>query len=159
IRNYQMNEYFFLKKRIKLKFFYTILFNNKILNVILFPYLCVKFLFIVKKYDLVHLHVSSFGSFARKNLLSKFCLLSRRSYIIHLHGSEFKKFYQASDKRKKLKISKFFNNAEKVIVLGEKWKEFIDSLVENKERVIVLNNAVSQPKIENNIVTSVKKNS
>lgn len=97
------------------------------------------------KPDIVHIHMSHHGSFDRANLIQRICKANKISVIIHLHGSEFEKYYLGCNSKKQNKISGFFNASDAVIVLGEKWKEFI-STIATTSKVKVFNNSIEIPK-------------
>ena len=65
--------------------------------------------------------------------------------IIHLHGSEFKDFYKSS--RFKKWITNLFQKADRVIVLSESWKTFVEN-VAPEAKVTVVNNYVEEIKKE-----------
>ncbi|NRB80873.1 MAG: glycosyltransferase family 4 protein [Saccharospirillaceae bacterium] len=114
------------------------------------------FLFIFYKVNIVHLHMSSRGSYSRKALFTKLAKLFGSKVIIHLHGSEFQIFYSdESSLKKQAHIRDTFNMADKVIVLSTQWEQWMNTIVTDTSKVCVVYNAVPEVKLPNK--TEVKK--
>lgn len=94
--------------------------------------------------DIIYIHMSHHGSFDRANYLLKIANRCKIPVIVHLHGSEFKKYYEECSPQKKIVIKHFFENCSSVIVLGEQWKKFVESIAENS-KIYVLNNSIHIP--------------
>lgn len=97
------------------------------------------------KPDVVHIHMSYKGSFTRKYLIHKLCKKNNIPDIIHLHGSEFKKWYDTVNEKKKNEIKTLLKEADKFIVLGEKWEQTIKE-IESATNTVVVSNTVPIPK-------------
>ncbi|MGO4969938.1 glycosyltransferase family 4 protein [Streptococcus alactolyticus] len=97
-----------------------------------------------EKPDVVHIHMSHHGSFDRANILSNICKSANIPVIVHLHGSEFEKYYEECNLSKRKKIESFFNDCNAVIVLGDKWKKFIQK-ISPKAVIYVFNNSIQIP--------------
>lgn len=101
------------------------------------------------KYDILHVHTASRGSFYRKSIFIIIAMLYKKKIIIHVHGAEFKQFYlDESGNFKKKYIQNIFKIADKVIVLSEEWKDFFSDICD-KEKIIVMYNAIIIPPKEN----------
>lgn len=100
---------------------------------------------IKQDFDIAHIHMSYKGSFFRKWMVVKISKIFNKKVILHLHGSEFEVFYNSSSKMIKNMIKGIFEDSDKVIVLGEKWKNVIKSISGNA-KIEVFNNAVEIPK-------------
>lgn len=98
------------------------------------------------RYDIVHIHMAERGSVYRKNIVINLAKLFHCKVIIHMHGAEFETWYKTLNSRKQQGIRKIICKADKVLILGEYWLEFVQSLVLDKSSVCVLRNAVSVPK-------------
>lgn len=96
------------------------------------------------KPDVVHIHMSYKGSFTRKYLIHKLCKKNNIPDIIHLHGSEFKKWYDTVNEKKKNEIKTLLKEANKFIVLGEKWEHTIEE-IEPATNTVVVSNTVPIP--------------
>ncbi len=90
---------------------------------------------------LVHLHTSSYGSFARKCILSWVATALRIPTIVHVHGSEFHLFYEHARAPVKAIIRATLRRARFVVALGETWSVRLRR-IEPQARVIVIPNAV-----------------
>lgn len=98
------------------------------------------------KLGIVHIHMSSRGSYMRKSLLVRLAKKLGATVILHLHGAEFKQFYyDECDTSKQAHIRQTYNLADCVIVLSTQWKVWLDTLVENPDKVRVVYNAVIAP--------------
>ena len=100
---------------------------------------------VVYQLGVVHIHMASRGSYTRKSIIVRLANKLGAKVIIHLHGAEFKKFY--SDEcsvAKQQHITYTFNLADKVIVLSTQWKEWVSELMEDKNKVCVVYNAVPE---------------
>ncbi|ENZ34382.1 hypothetical protein HMPREF1084_01671 [Clostridium butyricum 60E.3] len=115
---------------------------------IIFPFKVIK-----NDVDIVHIHMSENGSFFRKYILLKFSKMMNRKVIIHMHGAVFHEFYYGSNKIIKNMINNLFSNADKIIVLGKNWGDFVRSITPNANVFIAGNpvkvNCVSR-KVDNN---------
>jgi glycosyltransferase involved in cell wall biosynthesis len=94
---------------------------------------------------IVHIHMSSRGSYLRKSLIARFSKLLNNKVIIHLHGAEFQTFYndECSEKKKK-HIRKTFDLADNVIVLSTQWLTWMKTIVKDQSKVEIVYNAVPQ---------------
>lgn len=115
-------------------------------NIALFLSSLMKIFFdcIFNRFELIHIHVASRGSFFRKSLILLTCKLFGKKAILHLHGAEFKLFYlRESNKLKQWYIRMVFHKANKVIVLGKSWQSWITSTLNvSASRVHVVYNSV-----------------
>lgn len=98
---------------------------------------------------LVHIHMSSRGSYIRKSTLIRIVKYFKVKVIIHLHSGEFKNFYNDEcSLNKKEHVRNTFNMADKVIVLSTQWLEWLNTILEDKNKGVVVYNAVSIKPIE-----------
>lgn len=97
------------------------------------------------KYDIVHVHMAERGSVYRKNLVMCIAKLFHCKIVLHMHGAEFEPWYNTLSEAKKIYIRRILNKADKLIILGKYWEEFIGSLVESEEKICTVHNAVSVP--------------
>lgn len=99
--------------------------------------------FLKNHYDIVHVHMAERGSVYRKNIVISLAKLFHSKVVIHMHGAEFQVWYQSLSERKQQGVRNILNKADKILILGQYWKNFVCSLVSEKDRVCVLHNAVS----------------
>lgn len=95
--------------------------------------------------DIVHVHMAERGSVYRKNLVICLAKLFRSKVVIHMHGAEFEDWYKGLTEKKQAGIRRILNKADKVLILGKYWENFVSSLMEDPEKVQVLYNAVAVP--------------
>lgn len=107
--------------------------------------LLVLLMFQKRKIDLLYLHMSYKGSFTRKYLIYKLANVFGKKVVIHLHGSEFHQYYESAPSARKQRICELFTGSERVIVLGEYWRRFIQNIAPGAA-VEVIQNAVHIPK-------------
>ena len=88
-----------------------------------------------------HIHMAMKGSFFRKLIISYILKFFYSVVIIHLHGSEFKDFYKSSSFKKWIK--NLFQKVDRVIVLSESWKSFVENIAP-EAKVTVVNNYVAE---------------
>lgn len=96
--------------------------------------------------DVVHLNIASRGSTCRKLIIGRLAELLGISYVAHLHGAEYREFLSGVSPSLQARIRRFYAEAEKVIVLGRVWGEFVaDQMGVGREKVVILPNAVHAP--------------
>lgn len=140
-----VNQYFDagLQNQVELTYISTACDGNNINKYAQFCSGIIKFFKIINNVDIVHIHMASRGSYRRKRQFVVWAKQKKKKVIIHLHGGEFKIFYdEEADVKLKSDICKILNLGDKVIVLSNEWKEFIDTIVE-PEKVVVVHNAVA----------------
>lgn len=92
--------------------------------------------------DLLHIHLASYGSTARKAILAAMAARMGIPYIIHLHSGRFDDFWNSSPAFVDRAIARTLKRSAAIVVLGEHWKNVICSrLPEVAGKVIVLPNA------------------
>jgi glycosyltransferase involved in cell wall biosynthesis len=93
--------------------------------------------------------MSSRGSYMRKSILIRIVKFFKVKVILHLHSGEFKDFYNDEcNAQKKEHIRNTFNMADKVIVLSTQWLSWLNTILKDKDKGIVVYNAVSIKPIE-----------
>lgn len=107
-------------------------------------YIRVFFYLLLKKPDVVHMHMSFKGSFYRKYTVQRLCNLFKVPVVVHLHGSQFDKWYETANDKLKYKICKMMREASVFVVLGEKWLKCVTA-IEPKVNAQIVYNAVKVP--------------
>ena len=91
----------------------------------------------------------------RKGIIIKISKIRKSKVIIHMHGAEFEEWYKNLSENKQKVVRDILNSANKVIILGEYWRNFVSSLIEEKSKVEVIYNSVKcQPKNLYNLETN-----
>ncbi len=97
----------------------------------------------VGKADLLHLHITVKGSVARKWFLTRLAKLLGIPVVLHVHAADFPQFYSAISPFFQKQTRWLFQNVDKCVVLGERFKSyFADNLGVSPDKIIVLYNGV-----------------
>ena len=131
------------------KYFYSMYFSNKLLNVFIFPLIIIHYLVLILNptIKIVHLHCAKKGSFYRKYIFFKLARLFNKKVVFHIHSGEFYMFYLNSNTIIKRMIEKVLIESNAVIVLTNSWKEYLSEK-------FIINNLV----VVNNLVPFQEKN-
>lgn len=106
----------------------------------------VRFERLVKKNDILHVHMSADNSFYRKAVFIRKAHKEGKKIIIHMHGSTFDLFYkERCNDAQKQQVREIFAMADKVIALSEDWKEFLAEYICDEQKIVVVYNAVKIP--------------
>lgn len=100
---------------------------------------------LIKKIKIVHIHTAAHGSFFRKSILGVEAKIMGAELIYHIHGSSFVPFYEKYNYMKW--INRSLNCANLIIVLSDSWRAFFEGLVEDKNKICILNNIIPLPEI------------
>ena len=104
---------------------------------------------LLKRYDIVHVHMAAQASFDRKAMFVERAKKAGKKIIIHQHAADFDKyFFEQVDDAKRTRIKEIFGMADKVIVLSEEWAEFFGKNVCDSRKIEVLYNGVVMPEYE-----------
>ena len=125
------------------KYFYSMYFSNKLLNVFIFPLIIIHYLVLIinPTIKVVHLHCAKKGSFYRKYFFLKIARLFNKKVVFHIHSGEFHLFYLNSNTIIKRMIEKILVESDAVIVLTNDWKEyFFENFITTN--IVTVNNIV-----------------
>jgi glycosyltransferase involved in cell wall biosynthesis len=90
---------------------------------------------------LVHLHMSSYGSFARKSVLAWIARGFRVPVVIHVHGSGFHDFVAALPWVLRAYARATLTSADVVVALGDTWARRLEEIAP-RARVVAVPNGV-----------------
>lgn len=97
---------------------------------------------ILGRVDVLHIHLSNWGSSYRKTTLAKIARIFGIPYTVHLHGSGFDEFWSAAPAHLSRAVSEIFNHSQQIIVLGHYWAQAIVSrLPQVADKIVILPNA------------------
>lgn len=145
VENY-LNDKEFMEKT-QMKYIPTSVTGSKIKKVIFSGKALMHVLFemSIKRYDILHAHMSERGSVYRKSIILSLAKLCGCKTILHMHGAEFESWYRHSNSKTQKYVKKTLDKADQIIILGAYWQKFIETLITDKERIKVVYNAVSVP--------------
>lgn len=125
------------------KYFYSMYFSNKLLNVFIFPLIIIHYLVLIinPTIKVVHLHCAKKGSFYRKYFFLKIARLFNKKVVFHIHSGEFHLFYLNSNIVIQRMIKKVLIESNAVVVLTTDWKYYYSEkfMINN---LVVINNLV-----------------
>ena len=108
----------------------------------------VRFEFLIKNQDILHVHMSADNSFYRKAVFIRKAYKEKKKIIIHMHGSTFDLFYrERCNETQKREVREIFAMADKVIALSDDWKEFLAGEICENSKIEVVYNAVKMPEM------------
>lgn len=94
--------------------------------------------------DVVHLHMSSYGSFVRKALMFWTARVVRVPAVVHVHGSEFDLFHDRLPRPLRAVVRATLEHAAVVVALGDRWAQRL-SMIAPAARVVTVPNGVRVP--------------
>lgn len=122
--------------------------DKRTLKVLRFPWRLTRFFAIIMggTFQLCHINLSISGSTLRKVIYAALCRTAGLPYVIHLHGSSYREFYANLSNPRQAIVRNFFQKAQRVIVLGNVWRDFVVSEIGvDPARAVILANAVPGP--------------
>ena len=145
VENYTNNEEFTQKYR--LKYISTAVSGNAVKRIVysVFGILKVFLYTMFHTYDVLHVHMSERMSVYRKGIIIKISKIRKSKVIIHMHGAEFETWYNELEEKKQNRVKNILNDANKILILGEYWRDFVESLINDKNKIEILYNAVMCP--------------
>ncbi|WP_063712695.1 glycosyltransferase family 4 protein [Nocardia concava] len=96
---------------------------------------------LVRRPAVVHLHMSSYGSFPRKYMFELLARVLRIPVVLHVHGSDFSVFYDGASPSLRAAIRDALSGAAVVIALGEPWAAALREIAP-EARITVVSNAI-----------------
>jgi glycosyltransferase involved in cell wall biosynthesis len=97
--------------------------------------------------DVVHIHFASGASNIRKIILARVALARGASVIMHAHGGGYQKHWASMPPAARAITLNTLQSVQRLVVLGEGWKAFFESIGVPRHRIVVLPNPVVLPDI------------
>ena len=95
--------------------------------------------------DVVHIHFASGASNIRKIILARLALALGASVIMHAHGGGYQKHWaKMSETARSITLGTLLR-VNRLVVLGEGWRNFFESIGVPRHRIVVLPNPVVLP--------------
>jgi glycosyltransferase involved in cell wall biosynthesis len=92
--------------------------------------------------DVVHINLSASGSTYRKLILARISRICRLPYVLHLHSDQFDQFWDSRGSILKKEIDLMFLRSQKIIVLGNYWKQVVsDRVPDCSAKIVIVPNA------------------
>lgn len=95
--------------------------------------------------DVVHIHFASGASNMRKIILARIALARGASVIMHAHGGNYQKHWTRMSPPARALTLNTLLRVQRLVVLGEGWRKFFESLGVPGHRIVVLPNPVALP--------------
>lgn len=95
--------------------------------------------------DVVHIHFASGASNIRKIILARIALARGASVIMHAHGGGYQKHWESMSPAARSITLNTLQSVQRLVVLGEGWKAFFESIGVPRHRIVVLPNPVALP--------------
>lgn len=95
--------------------------------------------------DVVHIHFASGASNARKIILARLAMTLGANVVMHAHGGGYQKYWEQMSPAARAITLTTLARANRLVVLGEGWRQFFESLGVPKHRIVVAPNPVVLP--------------
>ena len=145
VENYLNSEDFC--KKTNLRYIPSVINKNPAVKILYFlvAFFRIAICILLDRIDIVHIHMAERTSVYREGIVAKLAKILKCKVIVHMHGADIEPWYNCLGATKK-KIARYFIGcADKVIILGENWRPFMEKLVRDKRQLDVIYNAVYVP--------------
>jgi glycosyltransferase involved in cell wall biosynthesis len=95
--------------------------------------------------DVVHIHFASGASNVRKIIMARLAMAFGANVIMHAHGGYYQKHWEQMSPTLRTITLGTLLRAKRLVVLGEGWREFFESIGIPKHRIVVAPNPVVLP--------------
>lgn len=109
-----------------------------------------------RKVDIVHIHMAEKGSVYRKGIVVYLAKFFCKKVIVQMHAGPILAWYNSIASWQKKIVLRILNKSDKILVLGEYWKNEIADLVHDGSKIEVVYNGSYVP--ENNLYCDSGKN-
>jgi glycosyltransferase involved in cell wall biosynthesis len=98
--------------------------------------------------DLLHIHMSHYGSAVRKLTLALIATSFGVRTVMHMHGSDFHLYYRSLPGWYKRAVVAILRRCARVVVIGDYWREFATKeLGLDPARIVLIHNGVPRPDV------------
>lgn len=98
--------------------------------------------------DLVHIHMSHYGSAVRKLILALIATGLGVRTVVHMHGSDFHLYFRSLPGWYKRAVVAILRRCQRVIVIGDYWRKFAtQELGLDPARVVLIHNGAPRPDV------------
>jgi glycosyltransferase involved in cell wall biosynthesis len=95
--------------------------------------------------DVVHIHFASGASNVRKIIMARLAMAFGANVVMHAHGGYYRTHWQQMSPAARSITLGTLLRAKRLVVLGEGWREFFESIGVPKHRIVVAPNPVVLP--------------
>src|SRR3990170_5528005 len=88
--------------------------------------------------DVVHIHFASGASNIRKIIMARLAMAFGANVIMHAHGGYYRKHWEQMSPTARAVTLGTLLRAKRLVVLGEGWRGFFESIGSPKHRIVVL---------------------
>lgn len=135
-----------LPKEVRAIHIATMVDGGKWIKTVTFAQALAKFVFELRQCpDVVHIHFASGASNIRKVILARIAMARGASVIMHAHGAAYRQHWAKMSPLAKSITRDTLARAQRLVVLGERWKTFFVSIGVPQHRILVLPNPVVLP--------------
>lgn len=155
VENYLNDKYFCDKTNL---IYIPSVVNSSPLHKVIFFFLAfLKIIYCVLSHriDLVHIHMAERTSVFREGLIARTVKLLGCKVVIHMHGANIETWYNSRTIRIRKLASYLIDAADRLIVLGYNWVPFMERVVSDKNKIVVVYNAV--PVLTHNVYSEKSK--
>lgn len=89
--------------------------------------------------DIVHIHMAEKGSVYRKGFVIKLAKLFKIKTVVQMHAGPIMSWYNTLGDRQKTRVKEILNSPDKLLVLGNYWKEQLCEIVPNNKIEVLYN--------------------
>ena len=134
-------------RSVRATFVSTYIGGNKVKKFVTAGKAYARYIRLLSKSNLVHVHMASRGSYERKKIFMRAAFRRGVPVVLHLHGGEFGVWFgKECTESQRDDIRNTFHRCAAVIVLSEEWKDYLLSeRVCDEAKLHVLHNAVPVP--------------
>lgn len=143
VNNYKSNKYFCEKTN--LQYIATVIRADKLTKIKTFILKVPQIISTIKRsdIDIVHVHMAERGSVYREGIVVLIAKVLGCKTVIHMHGANIETWYRSRCLPNKKIISWIFKQADRMIILGESWRPFMENVMPGcEDKIRVLHNAV-----------------
>jgi glycosyltransferase involved in cell wall biosynthesis len=95
--------------------------------------------------DVVHIHFASGASNLRKVVVAQMALARGASVIMHAHGGNYQRHWARMSRIERAATQATLLRVHRLVVLGDAWRRFFESIGVPAHRIVVLPNPVALP--------------
>lgn len=133
-----------LADRVQVKYIGTMKDGTKLKKLLVAIVAFARFLCCVRKFDIVHVNMSSDTSYLRKSFFIRAAKKAGKKIVLHQHGGDIRNYYASLDEGGKHRMVEILSIPDIMLVLGEELRTFFESRVPN-QNIQILSNSILIP--------------